>query len=140
VSRAARQEAISTHTARLLRFFDHTCDHVRARTAYRYRAYPDQAQPAILNRTFGCVRWCPSSKTCSECGHLLASLSLSSRHWTCPSCRVRHDRDINVAKNILAAGLAVSAYGAGIGLQGTSLQQPAVKQELQPVTAGIPIL
>jgi putative transposase len=84
-------------------------------------------------------RWYPSSKTCSACGHLLAQLSLSTRHWTCPSCRARHDRDINAAKNILAAGLAVSACGAGIRLQGTSLQRPAVKQEARPVTAGIPV-
>ncbi|MEV0409205.1 RNA-guided endonuclease TnpB family protein, partial [Actinoallomurus sp. NPDC050550] len=27
-------------------------------------------------------RWYPSSKTCSACGHLLAKLSLSTRHWT----------------------------------------------------------
>jgi transposase len=51
-------------------------------------------------------RWYPSSKTCSACGHLLTGLSLSTRHWTCPSCRARHDRDINAAKNILAAGHA----------------------------------
>jgi putative transposase len=56
-------------------------------------------------------RWYPSSKTCSACGHLLARLSLSTRHWTCPVCRARHDRDINAAKNILAAGLAVTACG-----------------------------
>jgi putative transposase len=43
-------------TARLLQFFDHTCDPVKVRTAYRCRAYPDQAQQAMLNRTFGCVR------------------------------------------------------------------------------------
>ncbi|MGH3235010.1 MAG: RNA-guided endonuclease InsQ/TnpB family protein, partial [Streptosporangiaceae bacterium] len=42
--------------------------------------------------------WYPSSKTCSACGHLLAELSLSTRHWTCPGCRARHDRDINAAK------------------------------------------
>ena len=53
-------------------------------------------------------RWYPSSKTCSACGHLLAELSLSTRHWTCPSCRARHDRDINAARNILAAGRAVT--------------------------------
>jgi putative transposase len=85
-------------------------------------------------------RWYPSSKTCSVCGHLLAELSLSIRHWTCPCCGARHDRDVNAAKNILAAGLAASACGAGIRLQGTSPQRPAVKQELQPVTAGIPVL
>ena len=43
-------------------------------------------------------RWYPSSKTCSACGHLLADLSLSTRHWTCPSCGTRHDRDINAAQ------------------------------------------
>src|SRR5208283_5428628 len=59
-------------------------------------------------------RWYPSSKTCSACGHLLASLSLSTRTWQCPSCRTRHDRDINAAKNILAAGLAVGAGTAPI--------------------------
>ena len=85
-------------------------------------------------------RWYPSSKTCSACGHLLAELSLSTRHWTCPSCGSRHDRDINAAKNILAAGQAVTACGAGVRHSGTSRVQPAVKQEPQPVTTGIPVL
>jgi putative transposase len=58
-------------------------------------------------------RWYPSSKTCSACGHLLAELSLSDRHWTCPSCRARHNRDLNAAKNILAAGLAVARGSPG---------------------------
>jgi putative transposase len=53
-------------------------------------------------------RWYPSSKTCSACGHRLADLSLSTRHWRCPSCGARHDRDINAAKNILAAGHAAA--------------------------------
>ena len=72
-------------------------------------------------------RWYPSSKTCSACGHLLAGLSLKTRHWTCPACRTRHDRDINAAKNILhAAGLAV--VGA----------PPAMPAELMSDTAGQP--
>jgi putative transposase len=85
-------------------------------------------------------RWYPSSKTCSACGHLLAELSLSNRHWTCPSCGSRHDRDINAAKNILAAGLAVSACGADVRHSGSSRVRSAVKQEPRPVTAGIPVL
>jgi putative transposase len=59
-------------------------------------------------------RWYPSSKICSACGYLLSELSLSTRRWTCPCCRARHDRDLNAAKNILAAGLAVSACGVGV--------------------------
>ena len=91
-------------------------------------------------------RWYPSSKTCSACGHLLAELSLSTRTWQCPSCGTRHDRDHNAAKNILAAGLAVGAgngadaCGAGVRPQGTSLRQPAVKQEPLGVSPGIPVL
>lgn len=83
-------------------------------------------------------RWYPSSKTCSACGHLLASLSLSTRHWTCPSCGTRHDRDVNAAKNILAAGQAVTACGADVRHSGISRVRSAVKQEPRPVTAGIP--
>jgi putative transposase len=85
-------------------------------------------------------RWYPSSKTCSECGHLLAELSLSTRRWQCPSCRTRHDRDINAAKNILAAGLAVTACGADIRQSGSSRVRSALKQEPRLVTAGIPVL
>ncbi len=58
-------------------------------------------------------RWYPSSKTCSACGHLLEKLSLSTRHWSCPSCGTRHDRDVNAAKNIFAAGRAAARTRAG---------------------------
>jgi putative transposase len=91
-------------------------------------------------------RWYPSSKTCSACGHLLAQLSLSTRHWTCPSCGTRHDRDVNAAKNILAAGRAVArgspgdACGADVSHSGSSRLQSAVKQEPRPARAGIPVL
>jgi putative transposase len=85
-------------------------------------------------------RWYPSSKTCSACGHLLAEPSLSTRRWTCPSCGARHDRDVNAAQNILAAGLAVAACGAGVRHRERSPVRPAVKQEPRPVTAGIPVL
>ena len=64
-------------------------------------------------------RWYPSSKTCSTCGHLLATLTLGTRHWTCPSCGTRHDRDVNAAKNILAAGQAVTACGADVSHPGS---------------------
>jgi transposase len=60
-------------------------------------------------------RWYVSSKTCSACGHRLAELSLVTRAWTCPTCRTRHDRDENGAKNILAAGLAVAPRGDACG-------------------------
>ena len=91
-------------------------------------------------------RWYPSSKTCSACGHLLAALSLNTRTWQCPSCRTRHDRDINAAKNILAAGLAVAggnpgdACGADVRHSGSSRMQSAMKQEPPGASPGIPVL
>jgi putative transposase len=74
-------------------------------------------------------RWYPSSKICSACGHLLAELSLGTRYWTCPACGTRHDRDVNAAKNILAAGLAVSACGGDVRRAGATRTRPPVKQE-----------
>lgn len=56
-------------------------------------------------------RYFPSSKRCSSCGHTLAELSVKVRRWTCPACGAEHDRDINAAKNVLAAGLAATACG-----------------------------
>ena len=56
----------------------------------------------------------PSSKRCHACGHVLDSLSLDERFWLCPQCKIFHDRDINAAKNVLTAGLAVSACGEAV--------------------------
>ena len=85
-------------------------------------------------------RWYPSSKTCSACGHVLATLSLGTRTWVCPSCGARHDRDLNAAKSILAAGLAVTACGADVSHAGASRVQSAMRQEPPLVRAGIPVL
>ncbi len=58
-------------------------------------------------------RFYPSSKTCSACGRINDSMPLQVREWTC-LCGVSHDRDVNAAKNIQAAGLAVLACGDGV--------------------------
>jgi putative transposase len=59
-------------------------------------------------------RFFPSSKRCGNCGHVIDKLPLSIREWSCPQCGTTHDRDINAANNILAAGLAVTVCGANI--------------------------
>jgi putative transposase len=56
----------------------------------------------------------PSSKRCFDCGHVLETLSLEERSWTCPKCGVHHERDLNAANNILAEGLSVAACGETI--------------------------
>ncbi|WP_460358327.1 RNA-guided endonuclease InsQ/TnpB family protein [Actinoallomurus acanthiterrae] len=80
-------------------------------------------------------RWFPSSKLCSVCGALAGEMPLGVRTWTC-GCGTTHDRDVNAAKNLLAAGLAVSACGAGVRPQRSSpvgrsaLKQEALQREL----------
>ena len=59
-------------------------------------------------------RFFPSSKRCGNCGFVIDKLPLSVREWECPKCSSTHDRDINAANNILAAGLAVSVCGANV--------------------------
>jgi putative transposase len=85
-------------------------------------------------------RWLPSSKTCSACGHVAEVLPLSVREWTCQVCNTWQDRDVNAARNILAAGLAAAACGAGVRPQRESsrTRRSAVKQEPQRATAGPP--
>lgn len=59
-------------------------------------------------------RWFPSSKRCGKCGHIVDKMPLNVREWDCPKCGIKHDRDLNASKNILAAGLAVNVCGANI--------------------------
>ena len=50
-----------------------------------------------------------STQACSGCGSISVNspkgrAGLGIREWTCPDCGALHDRDVNAAKNILAAG------------------------------------
>lgn len=75
-------------------------------------------------------RWFPSSKLCSACGALRATMPLNVRTWRC-DCGTTHDRDVNAAKNLLAAGRAVAACGAGVRPQRSSPGgRSAMKQEI----------
>ncbi|MFF2205739.1 RNA-guided endonuclease InsQ/TnpB family protein [Streptomyces sp. NPDC058145] len=86
-------------------------------------------------------RFFPSSKLCGNCGTVREKLPLNVREWTC-DCGAVHDRDVNAARNILAAGLAASACGDGVRPQRESSRtgRSSMKQEPQRATAGIPRL
>jgi putative transposase len=45
-------------------------------------------------------RWYPSTKTCSRCRAVTATLPLSQRVFCCPACGYRADRDVNAAANL----------------------------------------
>lgn len=85
-------------------------------------------------------RWFPSSKVCSACGAPQDAMPLSVREWTC-RCGVVHDRDVNAAVNIRAAGLAVLACGDGVRpIRPQPVRQSSMKQEDPPARVGIPRL
>jgi putative transposase len=74
-------------------------------------------------------RLVPTSQTCSQCGANDGPKPLSVRAWTCDTCGAVHDRDINAACNILAAGRADRLNACG----GTVRPSLAVAR---PVEAG----
>jgi putative transposase len=51
-------------------------------------------------------RFEPTSQVCSACGVKDGPKPLAAREWQCKACGTVHDRDVNAAKNILAAGRA----------------------------------
>ena len=84
-------------------------------------------------------RFFPSSKRCSVCGHIHEKMPLDVREFDCVACGAHHDRDENAAKNILAAGYAVTGRGgcvrpvratARAGNARRSVNQPALIRKL----------
>ncbi|MEV0688473.1 transposase [Nocardia sp. NPDC050378] len=72
-----------------------------------------EEKAARYGRRFAKVdRWLPSTRTCSKCGVVGDKKPLQVRQWTC-ACGVTHDRDLNAAINILAAGQAERSNACG---------------------------
>jgi putative transposase len=96
-------------------------------------------------RHFGRIgRFEPTSQVCSACGIKDGPKPLSVREWTCQECGTVHDRDINAARNILAAGRADrlnASWSAGkTGSVPAQRVEAGTHRDGQPTVVGIQVL
>ncbi|AGZ44238.1 MsnO8 family LLM class oxidoreductase [Actinoplanes friuliensis] len=89
-------------------------------------------------RTFAKIdRFFPSTRQCSACGLVGEKIPLSTRTWNCV-CGTSHDRDINAALNILAAGRADRLNGRGASVSPVSV--PAARGEAEIRSGAVQIV
>lgn len=69
----------------------------------RFYEFNRQMEYKCLDRGIRLIKadmFYPSSKTCSNCGHIKKDLKLSERTYVCPECGMVLDRDLNAARNL----------------------------------------
>ena len=82
-------------------------------------------------------RFFPSTRMCSTCGRVGDKQPLSVRTWSCP-CGVTHDRDINAAVNIRAAGRAdLNDRGAQIRPEPVPVQRCEAVTDREPAATAV---
>ncbi|PBC69580.1 putative transposase [Streptomyces sp. TLI_235] len=92
-----------------------------------------EEKAARHGRTIGVIgRLEPTSQVCSACGVLDGPKPLAVREWSCGACGVLHDRDLNAARNILAAGQADRLNASG----GPRSPGVAIPRQARPVERG----
>jgi putative transposase len=105
-------------------------------TMLKYKAEKDGKTYIEVDRFF------PSSKTCHRCLHQVSEMPLDVRHWDCPSCQSRNDRDVNAAKNIRDEALRFLALGTSAAASGRNISRGgkiSVLSDAVPREAGSPL-
>jgi putative transposase len=79
--------------------------------------YEFRRQMTYKGQWYGCQviladKYFPSSKRCSQCGHIQTTLDLGTRVYICEHCGMKIDRDLNAAINLeqLATGSSPERY------------------------------
>jgi putative transposase len=91
-----------------------------------------QYKAARYGRTFARVdRFFPSTRMCSACGRVNETMALHVRSWHC-RCGAVHDRDVNAAKNVLAAGRADNSNDRGAQIRPPAMVAPRREAVIHP--------
>jgi putative transposase len=87
-----------------------------------------EEKAARYGRTFAKIgRFEPTTQMCSTCGAKDGPKPLNVRVWACAACGTVHDRDVNAAKNILAAGRAERLNACGTGVRPPLMVAPGAE-------------
>ena len=90
------------------------------------------------DRTFAKIgRFEPTTRRCSTCGAVGGRLALQVRSWTC-TCGAHHDRDVNAAINILAAGRADKSNACRARVRPVRVPAPRDEAGIHPSVARTP--
>ena len=90
---------------------------------------------ARYGRAFARVdRFFPSTRMCSQCGRINQKMALNVRAWDCP-CGAAHDRDVNAALNVLAAGQADNGNDRGARVRPPAMVAPRGEAVTHPHAA-----
>jgi putative transposase len=85
-----------------------------------------EEKAAQYGRTFARIgRFEPTSQVCSACGAKDGPKPLHVRSWACAACGTVHDRDVNAARNILAARRADKSNACGGQVRPAPVLAPA---------------
>jgi putative transposase len=85
-----------------------------------------EEKAARYGRMFARIgRFEPTSQVCSACGANDGPKPLHVRNWACAACGTIHDRDVNAARNILAAGRADKSNACGGQVRPAPVLAPA---------------
>jgi putative transposase len=85
-----------------------------------------EEKAARYGRMFARIgRFEPTSQVCSTCGVNDGPKPLHVRAWACAACGTVHDRDVNAARNILAAGRADKSNACGGQVRPAPVLAPA---------------